>query len=111
MSVEYNFLLTSRGNPKMPHLLVLIQNERTGKFSWSYNKIQGSFVPKGQKPEASGDDVRYGMGGGEFDLYANGSRYGTLTLNNNKSIRTLITGDTGVFVSFSGSIDDARFTK
>lgn len=107
MSPAYNFLLTSRQNAKVPHLLVINQNQRTGKFDWSYHTIMGKI--KDPKPKASGTDVRYANGGREYDLYANGSPFGTLTLTN-KSISTLVIGDTGVFVSFTGSTDDASFT-
>ena len=109
MAVEYNFLLTSRANHRAPHLLILTKNERTGRYSWSYHTIIGKI--KDPKPKASGTDVRYAAGAeGEFDLYVNGSLYGTLTLNNNKSIRTLNIGDPAVFVSFTGTTDDAQFT-
>ena len=111
MSIHYNFLLTSRGEPKIPHLLVLIHNERTNKFSWEYYKIHGNTVFKGQKPESSGQDVRYSLAASQFDLYGSSNNcFGTLTLID-KSIRTIITGDKATFDSFSGSIDDAVFTK
>lgn len=107
MSVAYNFLLSSRGQQKIPHLLVLNLNQRTGRFDgWSYYQIQGKI--KMMPPKATGNEVRFGMSQAQFDLYTSGSMYGTLTLQ--KSLNTLIVGDKGEFQSFTGNTDDASFT-
>lgn len=111
MSLNYNFLLTNRDNPKVPHLLVLSMSQRTGRFSWAYYRIDGNKVFQGQKPNAAGNDVRYGMSAAEFDLYdENSNKFGTLTIIN-KSLNSIATGDRAVFEKFTGSTDDAVFTK
>ena len=109
MSVAYNFHLSNRTGPVIPHLLTLLQSERTGRFTWAYFKIQGKIVPAGQKPEASGEEVRYGTSGAVFELYAGSNYFGTLTIRN-KSYKFLAPGDEATFRKFTGGEDNATFT-
>jgi hypothetical protein len=104
----YCFNVMNRDKPPRPHLLLINVNQRSGKIDWNYFEIIGKFVPSNSKAKASGN-VAFVNGGREFDLNTNGGKFGTLTLQ--KALKAIAPNDTGIFVPFSGSVQDVTLNK